>query len=66
MFANRARPPYRVPVVPANGAPPPTVIMPFGNSEIADVKGRVLMNAGSRADVFVSAEVELHRAAAPR
>ena len=40
--------------------------MPFGNSEIADVKGRVLMNAGSRADVFVSAEVELHRAAAPR
>jgi len=49
-----------------NGVPAPTVIMPFGNSEVADAKGHVLVNAGDRADVFVSADVELHPAAPPR
>ncbi|TMA34266.1 MAG: carbon-nitrogen hydrolase family protein [Deltaproteobacteria bacterium] len=66
VYANRARPPFRLPVGVANGVPAPTVIMPFGNSEVADAKGHVLVNAGDRADVFVSADVELHPAAPPR
>ena len=66
VYANRARPPLRVPVEAANHAAAPAVVMPFGNSKVADSKGHVLVNAGDRADVFISAEVELHPAARPR